>query len=130
MEKLVPSLTEDGKEILDQTPVSLPVSFQRPEPMHIRLRRMILQEIAMQHPEHETFEDACDFNVDDGYPSLEDFKSDSERRADEFMDREAAALAAGAAADSDKLAGEPASKDAGQVVDAGSNTKDATSTPA
>ena len=42
----MPVLDENGREILDQTPVSLPLHYDRPEPLHMRIRRMILEATA------------------------------------------------------------------------------------
>jgi hypothetical protein len=36
------TLDEHGREVLDQTPVSVPFKFERPEPIHLRLRRQII----------------------------------------------------------------------------------------
>lgn len=55
-----------GAEIFDQTPVECPIRFQRPTPLHIRIRQQILQ--AMQDlsgiEEYDTPEEANDFDVD------------------------------------------------------------------
>ena len=37
------TLNDLGEEVLDQTPVAVPIPFTRPEPLHLRLRRMIEQ---------------------------------------------------------------------------------------
>lgn len=71
------TLDEFGREVLDQTPVAITVPFTRPEPLHLRIRRMVEmyhQEMKDSH-EYETFEDADDFDVEDGVPSWEDFPS-------------------------------------------------------
>lgn len=58
----MPVLDENGREILDQTPVSLPLHYDRPEPLHMRIRRMILEATAAQTgDDFETIEDANDF---------------------------------------------------------------------
>lgn len=78
------SLDEKGREVLDQTPRAIPVPFTRPEPIHLRLRRLVEQyhrEMA-EKDEYESFADADDFDVADGAPSYED--SPSEYEAD-FM---------------------------------------------
>lgn len=58
-------LDKNGREVLDQTPVSLPIHFDRPEPIHMRLRRMILEATMDQKAGDETFEDANDFEIED-----------------------------------------------------------------
>ena len=65
---LQPHLDDSGREILDQTPIAFPVGFGRPEPLHLRIRRMVEQYHAEMRDaaEYETFEDADDFDVDDG----------------------------------------------------------------
>ena len=80
-------IDELGREVLDQTPVAIPVPFTRPEPIHLRLRRIVEQYHSEMRDaaEYETFEDADDFDVDDGMPSYEDAPSEYER---DFMPRE------------------------------------------
>ena len=46
-------LTEDGKELFDQTPVSIPVHFDRPTPLHIRIRNQILALMQEQSQDNE-----------------------------------------------------------------------------
>ena len=86
--KLIPSLDAQGREVLDQTPISFPLAFTRPEPLHLRIRRMVEQYHAEMRDaaEYETFEDADDFDVDDGVPSYEDAPSSYEV---DFMPRPA-----------------------------------------
>ena len=80
-------LDEFGREVLDQTPVAIPVPFTRPEPIHLRLRRMVEQyhREMKDANEYETFEDADDFDVEDGTPSYEDRPSEYEQ---DFMPHE------------------------------------------
>lgn len=77
----MPTLDDMGREVLDQTPVAIPVPFTRPEPIHLRLRRMVEQyhQEMRDAAEYETFEDADDFDVDDGVPSYEDRPSEYEQ---------------------------------------------------
>lgn len=65
------TLTPDGREILDQTPVALPIDYVRPEPLHQRIRRMILQAIMDQREGQETLEDANDFEIPDDPSSFD-----------------------------------------------------------
>ncbi|GBR76953.1 hypothetical protein NO2_1423 [Candidatus Termititenax persephonae] len=70
------NFTSDGGEILDDTPHSLSLSFERP--MHIRDRlRLQVATFAQNYDdgESETFEEADDFDVGDDRPSLETNKS-------------------------------------------------------
>lgn len=73
----MPTFDEKGREILDQTPVALPLHFDRPEPIHMRIRRMILQEL---HGSDEPYDPAeeNDFDVFDR-ESFEDTLSPAEQ---------------------------------------------------
>lgn len=75
------TLDKQGREWLDQTPVECPVPFTRPEPIHMRLRRIVEQyHREMQDAsEYESFDDADDFEVGDGAPSYEDNPSEYEQ---------------------------------------------------
>lgn len=117
----MPTLDDMGREVLDQTPVAIPVPFTRPEPIHLRLRRMVEQyhQEMRDAAEYETFEDADDFDVDDGTPSYEDrpseyeqdFMPHAERLRQMFPEQAAASgqLAQGQAA---QVAAEPAKPEA------------------
>lgn len=85
------TLNDLGEEVLDQTPVAVPIPFTRPEPLHLRLRRMIEQFYAeaRQKDDYETFEDADDFDVADGAASYEDAPSEYEAH---FMPSENASM--------------------------------------
>ena len=76
----MPKLDEFGREIFDQTPMAIPVGFSRPEPIHMRLRRMVEQyhREMQDSQEYESFEDADDFDVGDGAPSFEDAPTEYE----------------------------------------------------
>lgn len=68
----MPTLDENGREILDQTPVSLPLNYDRPEPLHLRIRRMILEATATQNGDDvETIDDANDFLIPDDPSSFD-----------------------------------------------------------
>lgn len=75
------TLDEKGREWLDQTPVSIPVPFTRPEPIHLRLRRIVerYHQEMRDADEYESFEDADDFNVGDGASSYEDNPTEYEQ---------------------------------------------------
>lgn len=58
-------LNELGEEIFDQTPVECPIHFDRPMPLHLRIRQQIL--MAMHDlsyvEEYDTPEEADDFSA-------------------------------------------------------------------
>ena len=60
-------LDEKGREIPDPTPVSLPVGFQTPEPLDVRIQRLVRTQLSNLADEqgYETFEEAEDFEVPD-----------------------------------------------------------------
>lgn len=71
---------EKGEEILDQTPVALPVGYKKQIPLNERIRSMVREEASRwaQENGNETFEEADDFNiaddpVDPSTPWEEDF---------------------------------------------------------
>lgn len=66
------SILENGRETLDQTPVAYPLRFTRPEPIHLRIRRMILEQMqeSASYTEIDTAEEADDFSVPDDDPLL------------------------------------------------------------
>lgn len=66
------TLDEFGREILDQTPVALPIHYDRPEPIHQRVRRLVLEALAAQTGKDvETLEDANDFEIPDDPSSFD-----------------------------------------------------------
>lgn len=68
----MPTLDENGREILDQTPVALPLHYNNSEPLHIRIRRMIIEAVAAQKgADVETVDDANDFLVSDDPSSFD-----------------------------------------------------------
>ena len=66
-----------GREILDQTPVAVPYHFTRPEPIHLRLRRQILDYVEQQrhNNEVESLEDFNDFSIEGEPDSYDDGRS-------------------------------------------------------
>lgn len=74
------TLDEFGREVLDETPIAFPVGFERPEPLHLRIRRLVehYHQEMKEKEEYESFEDADDFDIEDGVPSWEDNPSDYE----------------------------------------------------
>lgn len=62
--------TQTGEEVLDTTPVALPIRFKAPLPLNERIRQMVRQEASQyaQQTGHETFEEADDFDIPDDMP--------------------------------------------------------------
>lgn len=62
-------LTERGREVFDQTPVEYPIKFERPTPLHLRIRSEILRTMDdMRHQnDFETPEEADDFDMPDDH---------------------------------------------------------------
>lgn len=60
----------NGEEVLDQTPVNVPIKWKAPLPLNERIKQMVRQEASQwaQQQGNETFEDADDFNVPDDPP--------------------------------------------------------------
>lgn len=58
---------ENGEEILDPTPIEIPLHFQRPMSLNERIKQMVQHEASMiaRANGYETFSEADDFNVDD-----------------------------------------------------------------
>lgn len=67
------TLTHRGSELLDQTPVALPLGLhrQRDTPLHQRIRQMILKAKQEEYDGYESFEDADDFTVEDDPSSFD-----------------------------------------------------------
>lgn len=61
------TLTEFGSEFFDQTPIAYPFKFNRPTPIHIRIREQIIRAMAdmRSSTEFDTPEEADDFIADD-----------------------------------------------------------------
>lgn len=61
-------IDENGREVLDDTPVALPVSFKRPPTLQEQMRAMIKQmSIEASQEGAETLEEADDFDIGDDY---------------------------------------------------------------
>lgn len=58
-----------GYEYPDPTPVEIPVELRKPETMDEKMRRIVREQISVKAQESglETFEEANDFDVDDGF---------------------------------------------------------------
>lgn len=62
-------LDENGHEVLDDTPVALPIGFKRPPSINDTIRQLVRNELsrAAQQQGAESFEEADDFDVGDDY---------------------------------------------------------------
>ena len=80
-------LNERGHEILDPTPVSMPLGFKKPETLAEQIRRMVKNEMsqAAANQGQESFEEADDFDVGDDF----DPKSPYEQNFDQDQTIEA-----------------------------------------
>lgn len=80
------TLNARGQEIFDQTPVEYPIKFDRPTPLHIRLREQILRTMEdMRHQDDvETPEEADDFDMSED-PEMwsSPYEGDFDHMADE-----------------------------------------------
>lgn len=58
---------EMGREILDPTPVEMPVGMKRPESLQQMIQRLVRAQISQQAQQQgfESFEDANDFDIDE-----------------------------------------------------------------
>lgn len=66
----MPQLNEKGHEVLDPTPIAIPVGFKLPESMTDMVRRFVRHELSRQADEKgfETFEESDDFDIEDDPP--------------------------------------------------------------
>lgn len=60
---------QGGKELVDPTPMQIPVGFIRPEPLSAQIQRLVRSEISRRATEegYESFEEAEDFEIEDEY---------------------------------------------------------------
>lgn len=64
------TINPDGREVLDPTPVEIPLGYQRPATLQEQIARLMAAEDfkrAMRARGQETFEEANDFEVGDDY---------------------------------------------------------------
>ncbi len=63
------TLDERGHEILDSTPIAVPVGFKIPESLDSQIRRFVRQELSLQASAQgqESFEEADDFDIEDDF---------------------------------------------------------------
>lgn len=91
-------LTDDGCEILDDTPVALPVRFKRPESLVAQVQRLVAGEMSRlaEQAGYESFDEADDFDVGDeddlrSQYELDDGQLEYDMRNDERYKKRAAA---------------------------------------
>lgn len=91
--EIISELDDQGREILDPTPMAPPIGYTRQVPLHLQIREMVRSEALRQAAEAEgmeTFEEADDFEVDDDFdprtpfenefdPSLREIREDVEQ---------------------------------------------------
>lgn len=67
-----------GYEILSQKPVSVPFKGKlKADPLHLRIRNMIISEITRSRPsDEESFEDADDFEIGDDFDFTSPYEQD------------------------------------------------------
>lgn len=68
--KVKGELNDKGEEVLDSTPVAIPIGFEHPEPLEVKIRRLVRSEqlrMFAQKEQKETFAESDDFDVDEEY---------------------------------------------------------------
>ena len=74
-------LDEKGHEVLDQTPLAIPVGFGPPETLAEQIRRILRTEqfrASIEAEGHESFEEADDFDVGDDFDPKSPYEEDFE----------------------------------------------------
>jgi len=64
------SIDKDGREVLDSTPLALPIGFERPMSLEEKIALRVRMEVASQRlgeAGYETLEESDDFDVGDDY---------------------------------------------------------------
>lgn len=63
-------LNKDGHEVLDSTPVAIPVGFRVPETLNQTVQRLVQTSVSQwaQSQGHESFEESEDFDIPDDSP--------------------------------------------------------------
>lgn len=75
---------ERNREILDDTPVSLPIGFRRPPTLQETIRALVRTEVSKRAANEglETFEEADDFNVGDDYDPTSPWELDYDQESE------------------------------------------------
>jgi len=74
-------LTKTGKEILNRTPISIPLGFSRPKSITEQIAEFVTNQKIQEQLDaagFETFEDAEDFEIGDDYESLPESKYEAD----------------------------------------------------
>jgi hypothetical protein len=83
------TLDERGYEVLDPTPIAVPIGTKRPETLEQKLKRIMRNElsVAAEMKGEETLEEANDFNVGDDYDPDTPY-SPYEKSEEEWLEQE------------------------------------------
>lgn len=84
---------KNGEEILDTTPVAVPIRFKVPIPLNERIKQMVRDEASQlaQQNGYESFDEADDFDIKDDMPDpLSPWEEDFDPQVPFISDREAA----------------------------------------
>lgn len=103
---------ERGHEILDPTPVEMPVRFQRPPTLQEQIKAFVKRELseAAEAQGVETFEEADDFDIEDDPidPTTPwELNYEQERASREMPDADAERVASSAGSDLGEGSGQP-----------------------
>jgi hypothetical protein len=81
-------INKQGKEVIDTTPVELPLNWKRPVSLSERIRSAARQEISRLADEkgYETFEEADDFDVDDDFDPRSPWEMDFDQEMEQGRD--------------------------------------------
>lgn len=81
-------LDADGNEVLDQTPVALPVRFKRPQSLLDQMRAVVHEmSLRAQEFDVETWEEANDFEVGDDFEFTSQYEVDDVHDENFYADR-------------------------------------------
>lgn len=63
----MPSFNSRGHEVLDQTPLEMPMQWHRPPTLEEQIKSFVRRELSMRADQagQETFQEADDFDIDD-----------------------------------------------------------------
>ncbi|AZL82923.1 hypothetical protein [Apis mellifera associated microvirus 45] len=72
---LIRKQDDEGREIVDPTPMGLPAGFKRPETLAEQVRRLVRTEKLVDDDDVESWEEANDFDVDDDFDPASPFET-------------------------------------------------------
>lgn len=80
-------LDKRGHEIIDETPVEIPLKFRRIDNLTEQIRSVIAQEFsrAAFNEGKETFEEADDFEIGDDYEPVSEYELDANQEAYNYV---------------------------------------------